>query len=235
MANLENKIEDKKLQLGSLNDAIKDTNKTLESKYDEKDRIQVEIGVLEVKRDSLANEIGELQENIVIESATRKERAEKEISEQEGKIGKLITLALNFENKAEQLRREVDYLKSEEKRLRKTVKELDKRERELFKLNEEIDKGKETNGKLKKEYEYLVTESKNLGESVKVLKERLRDEKSAHNEWLSRTKKRILSDQDSAKALVKKWEGRNKDILAIMKRLKRRWKTVNPGIPFPAI
>lgn len=235
MANLENKIEDKKLQLGSLNDAIRDTNKTLESKYDEKDRIQVEIGALEVKRDSLIGEIGELQENIVIESATRKEKTDKEVTEQEGKIGKLITLALNFENKAEQLRREVEYLKSEEKRLRKTLKELDKREKELFKLSEKVDEQKETSKKLKGEHERLVMESKNLGESVKVLKEKLRDEKSAHNEWLSRTKKRILSDQDSAKALVKKWEGKNKDILAIMKRLKRRWKTANPGVPFPAI
>lgn len=229
----EYKIGNLQLQLGSLKDELKDTNKAVEERHTERDSLLKEIEVLRNEKKEVEKSLSSLKNKFAtIESGHTKALRDLELMNDQR------------QQEADSITRFLIKLKDRKSRLNSEIKELKKElgnyghievlKKEVLQVKKELDELREAQKEAQKEvrqYEFIKSE---IDKAEQKLNQIIQDQKNARKE-VKEIKSKAIPYLESAKALEKDWYRKNKDLQIVEGRLKRKWKVLNPNIPFPKV
>lgn len=235
---MDGKIQNRVLQLGTLNDELKrvigltnegnsENAKLEEKKLElEKSVADLETRFSELKQANLSEERRH-EDNLIDLRHTHKHEEENH----QKNIDSILNFILNLENRKGKLKDEVAGLKIEEKRLagvKGEVALLKEKKEELDKLNSDLAKLKNEMGKSAEAFDKITA-------LYQQQKKKLADEKADHREWLKDTRKEIELELQKAKDSVAELLKTKRDLKVIERRLARKWKELYPNLAFPKI
>ena len=180
MSEIDRKIEDKKLQLGSLNDELKDTVGQVEEKHLERERLTGVVDDLKLEISTEKEKLDKAKEGHAIELTLYRERVEEEESTYKDKQGVAEKLILRIETKDNELKKIIKNLELKEKELKQNTKDFNKNKAKLRELKQKVKSSEET---LKQFSVDIDTENKTLdtlkNRRIKKI-ERIKNEKTSH-------------------------------------------------------
>lgn len=232
------KISNLKLQLNSLHNELNATNQTVEERHLVRDNLLKEIEELNSQKININIELVKTKRS----NAEEENRHEKKIIKLENEyrdklvesqkvIESIVSVLVNSELKKISLKDSIDRLNKDKERLNVLRSELSIMENKKIELDDASSVLNQVNNALKEKSEELKTKS----EEVKTLKEFQRKSRLDNEKRLNSAKTKTKSALSSAKQLEKNWYRKNKDLLIVEGRLKRKWKVLNPNLPFPKI
>ena len=234
MNETERKIEDRKLQLSSVNDELKATIAQLTTQYTERDALTKELEELK----TLIQHETSLADGIKDKAATLKEYyANLELSLEASYSEKMTELVLKKENLTKSLAESLQ----EKRELQETLKRLRTDTAGLSGVTEKLVATSE-------EYRLLhtktvlvqVTLRKMEAQVAKAEKKLQKIEKScisergAHQKWLLESKASTQAASASAISTIDAVESRKKDLITVEKRLRKLWQQTFT-VPFPKL
>ena len=238
MNDREIKVENLKLQLGSLKDELRDTDKAVEERHTERDALAKEIVSLsdekKVKEDGLkeVRRLNAEEEHRHQSEITKLENEHKtKLEESQRVIASIVSTIVNSALKKISLKDSIELLKKDEERLEALKSELATAEVKKIELEEASSELNEVKNQLKEKTEELVVKT---GE-VQRLKENLRTERLENDNKLKTARDKTKLILSSARKLEKDWYRKHKDLQIVEGRLKRKWKVLNPDVPFPKL
>lgn len=233
MAEIDRKIADKVLQLGSLNDELKQVAEQTNQKNKELAELDFKLKELNESISNAEQKLENYKNKNLNEESRYKEQVKILVEEQRLKQ-KDIDLSLSFIKKLENNKRD---LKDEIKSLEVTKLELSKLQNKLetLKVKETIyDKLILNISKLTNQESILRQTIVELNSKIKDLRIKLDLDKKNHREWLKSTKQTADKTMDGSIDRIDNLEKTRRDLRVVAKRLKKIWEQTS-SLPFPKI
>lgn len=236
MPEIDNRIEDRKLQLGSLNDELRQTVMLVNKKHQEKEELdQIIDGDSGLKKNIkiFQDTLETIKENIIISEHFHELRI-KELAEIYTKEQKRIEV---FSKSVAKKKRELSELRIQTKELegqniiiqrnRKEISKLEEMKTELIGITRLVAEKTAIHRKINTEI--------NLDKVfLQELKTKIIQERTEQRKWLSETKKNAQELSKKAIKRIDDLEIQKKDLKVVEKRLKKFWEKTS-DLPFPAI
>ena len=238
MNDREIKVENLKLQLGSLKDELRDTDKAVEERHTERDALAKEIVSLSDEKGVKEKELIELRRS----NAEEEHRHQSEITKLENEhkakleesqrvIASIVSTIVNSALKKISLKDSIELLKKDEERLGVLKSELATMEVKKVELENASVEFNQVSNELKERTEELRLRKS----ALKDTEERIQTKKRELAKWLKSKKDQAKQVLSSVQSLEKDWYRKSKDLSIVESRLKRKWKVLNPDVPFPKI
>ena len=238
MNDREIKVENLKLQLGSLKDELRDTDKAVEERHTERDALAKEIVSLSDEKKVKEGELRELrrlnaeEEHRHQSEVTKLENEHKaKLEESQRVIASIVSTIVNSALKKISLKDSIELLKKDEERLGVLKSELATMEVKKVELENASVEFNQVSNELKEKTEELRAKKS----ALKDAEEKIQTKKREFAKWLKSKKDQAKQVLSSAQSLEKDWYRKNKDLSIVEGRLKRKWKVLNPDVPFPKI
>ena len=223
--------EEIRAQISSLNDELKDTNKSVELRHSERDLLLKEIDVLleeRGKEEETLQKVRDSQAGIQSSYEQQVELLEEKRSAKQIELENLVTRISGLTIKEAGIRKKIQELKEDKNKLSAVRKELEEAEKnrpliESIKkeLLQAIDKLEEA----KVDLDVVVREAERTKNTSK-------EERTEHIDWLAKTKQETKQRIEDSTNLRIEWETKLKDLKIVEKRLKKVWPS---NTPFPKI
>ncbi len=177
---------------------IVSTNKAIEEKINQRDKIRLKIEEQQKRLDTLNESIAALNSSIKRSSGVERESLQERISDLRSEIAGLRARIESGENRKNEFSRRIEHLKSAIPEVKKEIESLKIESPLLAKKQEELNRKKSELAKLEEEKNKLLSVKSELNS----LKERIREKESRHH--------RLDVDSDS---ILKQIESLSKDFL----------------------
>ena len=233
MKEAERKINNKVLQLGSLNDELKQTNAEIERKH-------IEIEEKTIEMESLCLQIRECKKEQELKNFTRRNISE-ELRHKEA-IDALVAMTKKKQDDLDSILNFLIKLENKRNRVHEEVKELDIKKKELSRVKKEIsslvvkqnkvDSLNKDITKLARKIPGLQDDVKKEEDNLAIAKKNIIEEKKKHELIVKKAEGRIAKELTKITGTIDALAIREADINIVTKRLKKAWPK---GKPFPKI
>ena len=237
MSELDRKIEDKKLQLGSLNDELKDTVASIEANHKIRDGLLEEIGELETRKSESGKALERVKKEHLKELTLHLEQvkgADSNVRVKIKEVEKIVGFMLDLESKKEGLMRTIKNLKKQENDLKKETAKLSKEKVKLKEISTKLDKFENKLKEISAESDVASVELKDKKNVLSALIEQISREKIEFSAYKEREQEKIRQGLISIEGIKKDFERKDKDRRIVVARLKKLWK-LKFSEPFPNI
>lgn len=237
MSEIDRKIADKVLQLGSFNNELRQVAELTNQRHKELEDLTFKLDGVKKEIDDSDKELQNFKNRSLNEEVKRKKQIEvleSTLQLKQEEFTQLMKLELES---VEQIKKEKRALNSEIGKLEEMGIEFSVLQKKLSKLNE---KKKEFDGlvininRLSARHSNWANKVLELKNEMFELKDSLDAEKKSHRIWLKETKERADFELSSSIEKMDNLDKQRRDLKVVAKRLKKIWEQ-NSLSPFPKI
>ena len=223
--------EEIRAQISSLNDELKDTNKSVELRHSERDLLLKEIEELKVKKidtERLYNEEKERLASIRYPQEQKIQLLNKQIEEKQGESDTIIQKIAGLETRESSVREKIKELKDDKAKLQTIRKELEEAEKNrplIEAVKKELLETVDNLNEAKVELDITRRENERVREDSKEQRKEVMD-------WATEQRIKITDKEKGIDLLKLDYENKHKDLRIIRARLKKLWPKDRP---FPTL